>query len=76
MKFKDIIKDETNNFLLNKIEWLNNDNIIMKEIILSRNSKNYKGFSLFRYDNIFDEDVFTNNSIKEIENLKKIINNY
>ena len=57
-------------------EWLNNDNIIMKEIILSRNSKNYKGFSLFRYDNIFEEDVFTNNSIKEIENLKKIINNY
>ena len=28
MKFKDIIKDETNKFLLNKIEWLNNDNTI------------------------------------------------
>lgn len=28
MKFKDIIKDETNKFLLNKIEWLNNDNSI------------------------------------------------
>ena len=54
-------------------EWLTNDNIIMREIILSRNSKNYKGFSLFRYDNIFDESSYTNNSIKEIENLKKII---
>ena len=28
MKFEDIIKDETNIFLLNKIEWLNNDNTI------------------------------------------------
>ena len=28
MKFEDIIKDETNIFLLNKIEWLNNDNSI------------------------------------------------
>ena len=54
-------------------EWLTNDNIIMREIILSRNIRNYKGFGLFRYDNIFDENNFTNNSIKEIENLKKII---
>lgn len=54
-------------------EWLTNDNIIMKEILLSRNAKNYKGFSLFRYNNIFNEDTFTNNTVKEIENLKKII---
>ena len=54
-------------------EWLTNDNIIMREILLSRNAKNYKGFSLFRYNNIFNEDTFTNNTVKEIENLKKII---
>lgn len=54
-------------------EWLVNDDIIMREILLSRNSKNYKGFSLFRYNNIFNEDTFTNNTVKEIENLKKII---
>ena len=54
-------------------EWILNDNIIMKEVLLSRNSKNYKGFSLFRYDNIFNENKYANNSIKEIENLKKII---
>ena len=35
--------------------------------------KNYKGFSLSRYNNIFNEDTFTNNTVKEIENLKKII---
>ena len=54
-------------------EWFENDNIIMREILLSRNVKKYKGFSLFRYDNIFNENVFTNNTVKEIENLKKII---
>lgn len=54
-------------------EWILNNNIIMREIILSRNLKNYRGFSLFRYDNLFDVDHYTNNSIKELENLKKII---
>ena len=56
-----------------KNEWLENDDIIMREILLSRNTKKYKGFSLFRYDNIFNQDTFTNNIVKEIENLKKII---
>ncbi len=54
-------------------EWLYNDNIIMKEILLSRNLKNYKGFALYRYDNLFDTNIYTNNSINEIENVKKII---
>lgn len=56
-----------------KKEWLENDNIIMREILLSRNLKNYKGFSLFRYDSIFDIDNYNQNSIPEIENMKKII---
>ena len=55
-------------------EWIDNDNIIMREILLSRNLKNYKGFSLFRYENIFNEEIYTKTSIKEIENLKKILN--
>ena len=54
-------------------EWLQHDDIIMREIILSRNTKNYEGFCLFRYDNIFDTENYTPTSIKEIENLKKII---
>ncbi len=54
-------------------EWLNNNDIIMREIILSRNLKNYKGFALFRYDNIFDVSNYTSNSLKEIENMKKIL---
>ena len=55
-------------------EWIDNDNIIMREILLSRNLKNYKGFSLLRYENIFNEEIYTKTSIKEIENLKKILN--
>lgn len=54
-------------------EWIINDNIIMREVILSRNLRNYKGFSLFRYDNLFENSYYTSNSIGEIENLKKII---
>ena len=38
---------------------LKNDNIIMREIVLSRNTKNYHGFILFRYDNVFDEKQYT-----------------
>lgn len=55
-----------------KDEWIYNDNIIMKEIIVSRNLSKYNGFILFRYDNLFDYSMYTNNSIKEIENMKKI----
>lgn len=54
-------------------EWMYNDDIIMREIILSRNLKNYKGFALFRYDNLFDTSTYTSNSLKEIENMKKIL---
>ena len=54
-------------------EWILNNNIIMREVLLSRNLKNYKGFSLFRYDNIFDVNHYTNNSLEELNNLKKII---
>lgn len=56
-----------------KDEWILNNNIIMREVLLSRNLKNYKGFSLFRYDNIFDVNHYTNNSLEELNNLKKII---
>ena len=54
-------------------EWILNDNIIMREVLLSRNLKNYKGFSLFRYDNLFDSSYYNDNSIGELNNLKKII---
>ena len=56
-----------------KFEWQMNDNVIMKEIILSRNLERYKGFVLFRYGNLFDSDMYTTTTLKEIENIKKIV---
>ena len=55
-------------------EWIDNNNIIMREVIISRNLSKYKGFSLFRYDNLFNTDSYTSNSIEEVENLKKVLN--
>jgi len=56
-----------------RTEWIENNNIIQKEIIHSRSLKNYKGFILYRYDNLFEEKLFTETSQKEIENVLEII---
>lgn len=51
-------------------EWIDNKNILMREVLISRNLSNYKGFSIFRYDNIYDEGNLTD----EIINLNKVLN--
>ncbi len=55
-----------------KYEWIENDDIIMRQVLLSRNMQSYAGFALFRYDSIFKEEV-TEVVNSEIKNLKKII---
>lgn len=57
-----------------RLEWTINNDIIMREIIVSRNLDKYIGFSLFRYDYIFSEDKYTEMTYQEIENIKKILN--
>lgn len=52
-------------------EWVENNNILMREVILSRNLSNYHGFSLFRYENMYNEG----NISEEIINLNKILSN-
>ncbi len=54
-------------------EWVENDDIIMREVLLSRNLKQYQGFSLFRYDYLFNSTLQTNTTMLEVENMKKII---
>ncbi len=54
-------------------EWLTNDNIIMREIMLSRNNKFYEGFCLFRYGFLFDKDLYSDKSLAEIKNMEKIL---
>ena len=56
-----------------KNEWIDNCNIIRRQIESTRTLSNYDGFSLFRYDNLFNEEKFTNNSKSELEELKKIM---
>lgn len=54
-------------------EWLNSNNIIMREVIILRNIKKYKGFALFRYDHMFNSEYFTDKTMDEIKNLEKIL---
>ena len=54
-------------------EWINSKDLIMRQVILARNLKRYKGFVIFRYDNIFDKNSYRENSLDEINNLKRIL---
>lgn len=54
-------------------EWINNTDIIKREVLKIREEKDYSGFSIFRYDNLFNEDIMNENSKKEKDNLKEIM---
>ena len=56
-----------------KNEWKDYNDIIAKQIIVGRNIKKYEGFTLYRYDYVFNKKEGNQNLEKEIENLKKII---
>ena len=53
-------------------EWIEYNNIISREVMLSRNLSNYSGFAIFRYDSIFGNNL-TENAFLEKENLKNIL---
>ncbi len=57
-----------------KNEWLENDDIIKKQILIARNTNNYKGFFIYRYDNLFN-DINNKKLNTEIDNLKSIMSN-
>ena len=48
------------------------NNIIAREVMLSRELSNYSGFAIFRYDSIFGNNL-TTTSFLEKENLKDIL---
>lgn len=54
-------------------EWVDNTDIIRKQIVVSRSSKNYKGFSIYRYDYLFDLEKLNENLEKEIVNFLQVI---
>ena len=53
-------------------EWIEYNNIIAREVMLSRDLSNYSGFAIFRYDSLFGNDL-TDTSFLEKENLKTIL---
>ena len=57
-------------------EWVDNFDIIKRQVVYSRGVSNYDGFSIFRYDHFYNSDKWNNNMIKEIENIRKIIKEY
>ncbi len=59
--------------LSGKNEWIENSDIIKKQVVISRNVSNYDGFSLFRYDYIFNKDKSNENIEKEIMGLKDVL---
>lgn len=57
-----------------KYEWINNSNIITRQINYSKTLSHYNGFTLFRYDYLFNKNLINNNTKSEIENLKLNLN--
>ena len=55
-------------------EWIEYNNIIAREVSLSRNLTNYDGFAIFRYDSLFNDNL-TDIAFMEKENLKNILSN-
>lgn len=57
-----------------KFEWVEDKDIIKRQISYSKTLKNYDGFTLFRYDFLFNETLINENTKKEIDNMKGILN--
>ena len=54
-------------------EWIENNDIIKRQVLSLRNHNRYHGFIVFRYDNLFNEDGIEEVSMIELENLKNIM---
>ena len=58
-----------------KYEWLNNNNIINRQINYVKTLNKYEGFTLFRYDFLFNDNLETSKTSAEIKNMKLVFNN-
>ena len=56
-------------------EWINNSDIIKRQVMSSKGVNNYKGFAVFRYQHMFE--IFDNdNLVKEVSGLREVIKDY
>ncbi len=56
-----------------RFEWINNKNIIEREINYSKTLSNYNGFTVFRYEYLFNKNLFNLNTNEELIGLKKCL---
>lgn len=56
-----------------KEEWINNTDILKRQIIYAREVSNYSGFAIFRYEFFYNSN--NSNMKKEVENIRNILNN-
>lgn len=54
-------------------EWVENNDIIKKQIVTIRTLNHYQGFSLFRYSYLFNEEYKTDSLVNEKENLLSVV---
>ena len=54
-------------------EWLNNSDIIRRQIIASRAVSHYAGFALFRYEYVFGDQYATETVLKERQALNDLL---
>ena len=53
-------------------EWTTSNDIIMKQILISRRMKHYSGFSIFSYNYIFNDKNKNKVTLKEFNNMKSV----
>ena len=54
------------------LEWIQNDDIIKRQINYSKTLNNYQGIGLFRYDFLFSDNLKNEKTEKEINNIKNV----
>ena len=57
-----------------KKEWINNNDILARQVSAARNESKYSGFALYRYDSIYNPASGVKNAVRtERENLLEIM---
>ena len=57
-----------------KKEWINNNDILARQVVAAREEKNYSGFALYRYDSLYNPASGVKNAVRtERENLLEIM---
>ena len=57
-----------------KKQWINNNDIIARQIVAAREEERYSGFALYRYDSLYNPVSGVKNAVKsEMENLLEIM---